>query len=364
VESFRFSDLVHSEDRAQSEHLFRELVSAEREYFQLETRIASGMGASQSVRWTVWRVPHEEGKPESALVLGEETGGGYSEQRLRQAERLESVGRLAGGVAHDFNNLLTGVLLYCDLLLGGLNAGHPMRRYAEEVRGAAVQATGMVQQLLSVARPGNNVALPLSLNEVAQGMRSLLARLLGENIELSFQLDPNLGLIEMDPSRAQQVLLNLALNARDALPNGGRIRVETRNGKLQILDSSRFVMSAAELPCALFVVNDDGGGMDDDTRERVFEAFFTTKPAGEGTGLGLATVHDIVTSAGGLIHVASAKGRGTRVTLLLPLVTQNSISQGMAPAEIAPSGPARISPTERTEGNEGELPLQEKETML
>jgi PAS domain S-box-containing protein len=371
-EGLCFGDLVHAEERAASERLFHEMINGERECFQVENRPASPNGGAAWVRWTAWPVPGVDGKPGSALVMAEDaTGSRQSEQRLRHAERLESVGRLAGGVAHDFNNLLTGVLLYCDLLLAGLDAGNPLRRYAEEVRGAAVQATGIVQQLLAVARPGNASSLLLSLNEVAEGMRSLLARLIGENIDLRLHLDPALGLIRMDPAQAQQVLLNLALNARDALPNGGRITVETRNGKLRILDDSRLGKNdAAELPCALFVVRDNGKGMDSETRQHLFEPFFTTKAAGQGTGLGLATVHDIVTGAGGLIHVASAPGRGTRVTVLLPLVPQIVIPQLAVPQIVVPptavpsnvgsSPPARISTTER---KEGELPQQEKEAM-
>jgi PAS domain S-box-containing protein len=369
AESLLLCDLVHADDRDKSERLFRDMVSGERDGFQIENRAASANGGPAWVRWTAWRVPGADGKPESALVLAEDaTGNRHSEQRLRQAERLEAVGRLAGGVAHDFNNLLTGVLLYCDLLLAGLEEAHPLRRYAEEVRGAAVQATGMVQQLLAVARPENATPLLLSLNQIAEGMRSLLGRLIGENIELRFQLDPNLGLIKMASAQAQQVLLNLALNARDALPNGGQITVETRNGKLRILDdiqvgkNSVGKNSRAELPCALFVVSDNGGGMDEETRQHVFEAFFTTKTAGQGTGLGLATVHDIVASAGGLIHVASELGCGTRVTVLLPLVPalvpQTISPPGAAPQGIVRSNQTRISPTER---KEGELPQQEKE---
>ena len=132
------------------------------------------------------------------------------------------MGRLAGGVAHDFNTLLTGVLLYCDLLVTGLEPGHRARKYAEEIRSAGLQATGLVRQLLAVSRPSSCEARLLSLNEIAEGMRGLLVRLIGENIELKFRLDSNLRLIRMDHTQAQQILLNLALNARDVLPAGGQ----------------------------------------------------------------------------------------------------------------------------------------------
>jgi signal transduction histidine kinase len=249
---------------------------------------------------------------------------------LLQAERLEVVGRLAGGVAHDFNNLLTGILLYCDLLMGSIEPGHRARKYADEIRKAGMQASGLVRQLLTIARPPNFQPRLLSLNEIAEGMRNLLARLMGENIELKFCLDPKLGLIKMDPTEVQQILLNLVLNARDAMPRGGGITVETRNCKIQALTESALGTSTrASLPCALFVVEDNGSGMDDSTRAHMFEPFFTTK-ASKGTGLGLATVHSIVTSNGGLIHVQSAPACGTRVSVLLPLDPEcnSELSQG------------------------------------
>jgi signal transduction histidine kinase len=152
-------------------------------------------------------------------------------------------------------------------------------------------------------------------------MRNLLLRLIGENIELKFHLDPNLGLVKMDPTQARQILLNLVLNARDAMPGGGEITVETRNCKVQVLNEPDHETNAASLPCALFAVGDNGSGIDEAARAHLFEAFFTTK-AGKGTGLGLATVHDIVTSNGGLIYVDSVPGRGTRFTVLLPLVPE------------------------------------------
>jgi two-component system cell cycle sensor histidine kinase/response regulator CckA len=314
-----FGDLIDAKDRAEGERLIAELFERQRDSFQIDSQ--SVEASSSPVHWTVWRVQGTGGHPDAALALAENVSRNHeAEQRLRQAERLEAVGRLAGGVAHDFNNLLTGVLLYCDLLLAHIEPCHRVRKYAEEIRKAGLQATSLVRQLLAVARPGNSEPRLLSLNEIAEGMRNLLVRLIGENIELKFQLDPNLGLVKMDPTQCQQILLNLALNARDAMPDGGEITVETSNCKVQVLPEPRAgAGSAASLPCALFVVADNGEGMDDATRAHLFEAFFTTK-VGKGTGLGLATVHDIVTSNGGLIHVDSAPQRGTRVSVLLPLI--------------------------------------------
>ncbi len=312
-------DLLHPQDRSTGARLFSELFDGKRDSFQVDSQPAGE--SSRSIRWTVWRVSEIDGPADGALAMAEEVPSLVaSNDRLKQAERLEAVGRLAGGVAHDFNNLLTGVLLYCDLLLATIEPLHRSRKYAEEIRKAGLQATGLVRQLLAVARPASQEPRPLSLNEIAEGMRNLLVRLIGENIELSFQLDSHLGLIQMDPTQAQQILLNLVLNARDAMPVGGKITVETTNCKVEVLtDSSLGISSKASLPCALFAVADTGLGMDAATRARLFEPFFSTK-AGKGTGLGLATVHDIVTTNGGLIHVDSEPALGTRISVLLPLV--------------------------------------------
>ncbi len=329
----KFADLVHPQDRAEAGRLLEELFEGQRDSFQIDSQNRFGStlgitsGNARPVRWTAWRVANPNGNPDYALVLAQDAPRDHeAEQRLRQAQKLEAVGRLAGGVAHDFNNLLTGVLLYCDLLMAHLEPCHRVRKYAEEIRDASLQATGLVKQLLAVARPTSCGPRVLLLNEIAEGMRNLLVRLIGENIELKFHLDPNLGLIQMDPTHSQQILLNLVLNARDAIseamPGGGEITVETCNGKVQVLTEPHSPTgSRASLPCALLVVADNGRGMDAATRAHLFEAFFTTK-AGNGTGLGLATVYDIVTSNGGLIHVDSAPASGTRVSVLLPLVPQ------------------------------------------
>jgi two-component system, cell cycle sensor histidine kinase and response regulator CckA len=317
----RVVDLLDSQDRGVGERLISELLDGERDSFQIESRIP-GVN-SRPVRWTAWRAHGIDGGTACVLALAQEVAAvPVSDQRLKHAERLEAVGRLAGGVAHDFNNLLTGVLLYCDLLMVSLEQDHRARKYAEEIRKAGMQASGLVRQLLAVTRPTSSVPRPLSLNEISDGMRNLLVRLIGENIELQFRLDPNLGLITIDPTQAQQILLNLVLNARDAMPRGGRITVETSNSRIEaLIDTGPGATSKASLPCALFAVEDNGSGMDGSTRAHLFEPFFTTK-AGKGTGLGLATVHDIVTTNGGLIHVASQPAKGTRVTVLLPLAPE------------------------------------------
>jgi len=329
TETLRLADLLHSDDQAESERLLRELFEGGRDSFQLDSQPLFGQG--RPVRWTAWRVAGANGTPDYALALAEDSAvSREAKQRLRQAERLEAVGRLASGVAHDFNNLLTGVLLYCDLLMASLEPGNGVRKCAEEIRNAGLQATDLVRQLLTVTRTADPQPRLLCLNEIVEAMRNLLARLIGENIALSLHLEPSLGLIEMDPSQVQQILLNLVLNARDAMPGGGEISVETHNCKIQVLrEGGSGPRGLVDLPCALFVVGDNGGGMDAHTRAHLFEPFFTTKAAGKGTGLGLATTHDIVAANGGLIHVDSTPGQGTRISVLLPMA-QGSAAQESA----------------------------------
>ncbi len=333
--ALNFADLVDPRDRPAAQQLLAELFGRHRDSFHLDSQ--AGSGNRLRVRWTAWRVPGTNGSGDCALVAAEESAPGEDVEnqdvehrdlehhdvvhRLRHAESLEAVGRLAGGVAHDFNNLLTGILLYCDLLLSNLEPCHRVRKYAEEIRQAGLQANGLVRQLLAVARPGKTEPRVVALNQIIEGMHNLLARLIGENIELEFQLEPKLGLVKIDSTHVQQILLNLVLNARDAMPGGGRITVKTSNCKVQVLSEQPAGASTPLLPCALFAVEDNGSGMDAATRTHLFETFFTTK-GGKGTGLGLATVYDIVTRNGGLIHVDSAPGRGTRVNILLPLIPE------------------------------------------
>jgi PAS domain S-box-containing protein len=339
------SDFVTSQDKKDIDLLFREMTASQRESFQRETRMAAKTsaipGTAAWVRWTVWKATSSERDSILIALVEDTTSGHHNVKPLRQAGSLEALGRLAGGVAHDFNNLLTGVTLYSDLLLAGMESGNRLRKYAEEISAASMQASGLVRQLLAVARTPNETPHLLSLNAVAEGMRQLLQRLIGENIELVYQLDPKLGPVRMDITQAQQILLNLVLNSRDALPEGGRITLETRNCGLQMVRGGVAEKSGpVELPCALFVVQDNGEGMDSQTQQHVFEAFFSTKPMGEGTGLGLSTVYDIVTSNGGLIHIDSEWKCGTRVTVLLPLVPLPQIS----PAELPKISPGDSQP--------------------
>lgn len=348
-QSQRLSDLVPLQDHAATDSLLRDLLTGVRENICLKGKpLVSGQ---PGMRWTAWRAPASAHESvflitESNFVANFSSNAAsnvtpnflqYSspasplEENSQQAERWEAVGRLAGGVVHDFNNLLTGVMLYCDLLLSSLPQAAPSQRdrryrtYAEEIRSAVAQAAGLIRQLLVFSRPKPIEVRPLCLNQVAQAMRDLLSRLIGENIALDLRLDPELGLVTIDAVQAQQILLNLILNARDAMPTGGRIVVETSNCKFQTLTGSA-PGRAANLPCIMLSVADNGTGMDAATRGRLFEPFFTTKHASKGTGLGLTTVRSIVSANRGLIHVESELGRGTRIMVLLPRASATDTS--------------------------------------
>jgi two-component system cell cycle sensor histidine kinase/response regulator CckA len=255
-------------------------------------------------------------------VRVEEPQRPQTEQQLRDAHKMEAIGRLVGGVAHDFNNLLTGMVLCSELILAGLEENNRLRHFAEEIRKAGEQGAGLIQQLMAVARQRAVEPCILRLNDVVTDVRNLLTRLIGENIELVDELAEDVGLVRMDPAQVQQIILNLVLNARDAMPDGGRITLRTRN-----CDGPRPGHGAPNQSCDAWValaVSDTGCGMDAETRARLFEPFFTTKKPGQGNGLGLATVYRIVTHDGGRIEVESEIGRGTRVVVYLPRVQVES----------------------------------------
>src|SRR5271165_251289 len=257
------------------------------------------------------------------LVKHEETADRpLTEQQLRDAHRMEAIGRLVGGVAHDFNNLLTGMVLCSELILAGLEENSRLRRFAEEIRNAGEQGAGLIQQLMAVARQRAVESRLLCLNDVFSEVHNLLTRLIGENIELVADLAADLGLVKMDPAQVQQIILNLVLNARDAMPDGGRVTLTTRNS-----DGPGPRRNELKQPADSWItltVSDTGCGMDAETRSRLFEPFFTTKKPGRGNGLGLATVHRIVTHEGGTIEVESKKEEGTRVRVHLPRVGPDS----------------------------------------
>ena len=241
------------------------------------------------------------------------------EEQLRQSQKMEAVGRLAGGVAHDFNNLLTAISGYSDLLLHRLPEYSTLRRDVEEIRKAGDRAAALTHQLLAFSRRQVLQPKVLDLNAVVTNMEQMLRRLVGENIALSTDLSPSLSRVKVDPGQIEQVIVNLALNARDAMPDGGRLTIATADAEL----SPAYAVAHPEVrpgPHVLLSMADTGHGMDDETQAHLFEPFFTTKDRGKGTGLGLATVYGIVQQSGGHIRVNSGADRGSTFLIYLPRV--------------------------------------------
>jgi two-component system cell cycle sensor histidine kinase/response regulator CckA len=256
------------------------------------------------------------------------------EAELVHAQKMDSIGRLAGGVAHDFNNLLTVICGGLELGLNRLALEHPSRTYLADVSDAARSAVALTRQLLAFSRKELIAPKVLDLNEVIGRVRNMILRLLGEDIRLETRLGPHLTPICFDPGQMEQILLNLAVNARDAMPTGGQLTIETSNVELDARDALEHV-DVKPGAYALLAVSDDGAGMSDEVRAHLFEPFFTTKGAGKGTGLGLAMVYGALRQNGGHVTVDSALGRGTTFKIHLPAATGASrTANARAPLEV------------------------------
>jgi PAS domain S-box-containing protein len=237
--------------------------------------------------------------------------------QLLHAQKLESIGRLAGGVAHDFNNMLSVILGEAELIQSQLPEGHPCRDAAQEIARAGMRSRDITRQLLAFSRKQVIAPREVNLNDLVQSTRLALARLIGEDVALVFREGPGLWPVRLDPAQFDQVLVNLVVNARDAMPDGGTLTIETANVEIDAA-WARERLGAAPGPYVMLAVRDDGTGMDEKTLAHLFEPFFTTKDAGKGTGLGLATVYGIIQQNGGFIEVASEPGRGTTFRIHLP----------------------------------------------
>jgi len=301
---------------------------------RVEIRLSSGVRHSLEVRVTREATPDDDWS-RVIISLMDFTERRRLEEQLLQSQKMEAIGNLACGVAHDFNNLLTVMIGYLELAANKLPPEHPILAHLLEVRKAGEQATELTRQLLTFSRKQISQPRPVNLNEAVRRAENMLRRLIGEHIQLVLTLDPHVGVVSADPTQIHQVLLNLAVNARDAMPHGGKLEFRTANVFWDEKDR-RFADPGLAGPYVQLSVTDTGIGMDESTRARIFEPFFTTKGAGHGTGLGLSTVYGIVRQNGGHIEVLSEPGRGAAFHIYLPRIDAPAAVQ--EPAQVAVSG--------------------------
>jgi PAS domain S-box-containing protein len=333
---FTWEQIIHAEDRAARRQILSRLAAGDQ--LQHEYRIVRPDDTICWVRESITVSQQDPGRPlRLDAVLTDVTRVKALEEQFRQAQKMEAVGRLAGGIAHDFNNLLTVIQGYGDLLVMSLPPDGIAHRQAQEMRKAAIRAADLTSQLLAFSRKAMTAPRIVDVNVVIREAQTMLARLIGEDVEMQFELSGHPRTIRVDPGQLHQVIVNLVVNARDAMPQGGRVRVCTN--LVDVHNPLRWDHS--EVPPGRYVelaVRDSGCGMTDDVKAHLFEPFFTTKEVGKGTGLGLSTVYGIIKQASGHIRVESTLGEGSIFRIYLPCVGQNpgpdseTVDGGTAPA--------------------------------
>ncbi|MBK5298855.1 MAG: PAS domain S-box protein [Vicinamibacteria bacterium] len=292
---------------------------------------------------TITPVKNASGEITNFIAIKQDlTGAKQLEAQFRQAQKMESVGHLAGGIAHDFNNLLTVINGMSDLVLEQVSQDDPVRADVQEIRRAGERAATLTRQLLAFSRQQILEPRVLNVNTVVEGMESLLRRLLGEDIGLVVVPAPGLGSVKADAGQLEQVITNLAVNARDAMPNGGQLTIETQNVTTDEHYGHRQGVAVPPGPYVILSVSDSGVGMDEATRARIFEPFFTTKGPGKGTGLGLSTVYGIVKQSEGFIWTYSEVGQGTSFKIHLPRVAEATGPHRLEPTVVSGSGTETI----------------------
>jgi PAS domain S-box-containing protein len=352
--------LVHPDDRDAVAALVAEAVASGRSGSYI------GRARHKDGRWvemegTPTLIRNDHGEPDAVMGIIRDVSERLRaaeekarlEEQLWQSQKIEAVGRLAGGIAHDFNNLLTAIAGYGEVAVAALPEGAPARESVEEIQRAAERAAVLTRQLLAFSRKQVLQPKTIDLNEVVSELEGMLARVLGEHVELVTALDPDLEPTRADPGQIGQVVMNLAINARDAMPQGGVLTIATANVELDELFVRRHVGARAGT-YVMLAVSDSGTGMDRETLERVFEPFFTTKPQGQGTGLGLSTVYGIVKQTGGQIWARSEPGHGTTFEVYLPRTAESSPT---VDEERPPSPPQRLP------GNETVLLVEDEEIV-
>jgi len=317
-----FTEFTHPDDRALDWELYRDLIGGKYEKYEMEKRFLKKGGGVLWGLMTVSLIKGGDGRPVCAVGMVQDiTERKDLEEQVRLAVKMEAVGRLAGGVAHDFNNLLTIINGYTELLMDKFASDDWASIYLKEIAQAGERAAALTRQLLAFSRSQVLAPQVLDLNAVVSNLEKMLRRLIGEDIELSTALAPSLGRVKADPGQIEQVIMNLVVNARDAMPNGGHLTIETSNAELDETYARNHV-TIKPGPHVLLAVADTGVGMAPETQAHIFEPFFTTKEQGKGTGLGLATVYGIVKQSGGSIWVYSEVGQGSVFKIYLPIVNE------------------------------------------
>jgi PAS domain S-box-containing protein len=320
--SMRMSDIIHPSDRERTSRFLEEINAGRRQLIDAEKRFVRQDGLVVWGHTTAVWLFDINGRPVQSVVLVQDITSRKSlEEQLRQAQKMEAVGRLAGGIAHDFNNLLTAILGHSELLLSSLELEDQLRKDVEEIKKGGEIAAALTKQLLAFSRKQILEPRVVNLNLMVGDMETILRRVIGEDVELITETTHNLGLVKCDPGQMEQIILNLAVNARDAMPKGGQLTIETANLELNEAYVSKHV-SVEPGHYVKLIVSDTGCGMEAETRAHMFEPFFTTKTPGRGTGLGLSTVYGIVQQSEGHIDVHSEPGRGTTFTIYFPQVDE------------------------------------------
>ncbi len=327
--------LGYSPEELQKTSAFEQIHPEDRKLVEEAAREAHDGSVARSIEYRMrhkdssWRVlestastiRNKEGKVEKLVIVNRDISERkHLEAQFRQAQKMEAVGRLSGGVAHDFNNLLGVIIGYSELVQEGLEQTNPLRGNVDEILKAGKRAASLTRQLLAFSRQQVLDSKVLDLNSVVSDMEKLLRRLIGEDIELTTVVDPALGKVKADQGQLEQVIMNLAVNARDAMPQGGKLVIETKNVEMDEIFVRQHPYPVQLGPYVCLTVSDDGVGMDAETQARAFEPFFTTKEKGKGTGLGLSTVYGVVKQSGGYIDIYSSPGAGTTFKIYLPRI--------------------------------------------
>jgi two-component system cell cycle sensor histidine kinase/response regulator CckA len=329
-----FVALVHPDDRASVLKAIADATATGKD-FSVDHRTVRPDGSLRSLSGAGRILTDEAGRPTRAIGISQDvTDRNTLQSQFHQAQKMEAIGRLAGGVAHDFNNLLTVMLGFCEMLLEDDRHSRTDRRDIEEIQKAALRAAELTKQLLAFSRKEIIEPKLLDVAAILAGMRPMLGRLIREDVRVVFGIRPNLAPIKADRGQLEQVIVNLAVNAQDAMRNGGILTIEADNVDIDEHFSSLH-FNTRPGPYVVLTVSDSGTGMSAAVRERLFEPFFTTKPPGEGTGLGLATIHGIVARSGGSVAVYSEPGRGTSFKVYLPRAAGTKTVE--VPVEVAPS---------------------------